>query len=55
MGWRTSQVPREALLTEKLALPALLEAIEKKNSAAALTSLNSMMAPSRATPKTPQK
>ncbi len=31
MGWRTSQVPRAALLTEKLTLPALLEAIEKRD------------------------
>jgi hypothetical protein len=31
MGWRTSQVPRAALLTEKLTVPALLEAIEKRD------------------------
>ena len=29
MSWRTNQVPRAALLTEKLTVPALLEAIEK--------------------------
>jgi hypothetical protein len=34
MGWRTSQVPRATLLTQKLTLPALLRAIEKKNSGA---------------------
>lgn len=34
MGWRTNQVPRASLITEKLTLPKLLEAIEKKNAAA---------------------
>jgi hypothetical protein len=38
MGWRTSQVPRATLLTQKLTLPALLEAIDKRN-AQALTAL----------------
>jgi hypothetical protein len=37
MGWRTSQVPRATLLTQKLTLPALLLAIEKKNSGALMT------------------
>jgi hypothetical protein len=37
MGWRTSQVPRATLLTQKLTLPALLLAIEKKNSVALTT------------------
>ena len=39
MGWRTSQVPRAALLTEKLTVPALLEAIEKRDTHA-LTALS---------------
>jgi hypothetical protein len=39
MSWRTSQVPRAALLTEKLTVPALLEAIEKRD-ARALTTLS---------------
>jgi hypothetical protein len=34
MGWRTNQVPRATLLVEKLTLPKLLEAIEKKNTVA---------------------
>ncbi len=34
MSWRTSQVPRAALLTEKLTVPALLEAIEKRDTRA---------------------
>jgi DNA repair exonuclease SbcCD ATPase subunit len=34
MGWRTNQVPRANLITEKLTLPKLLEAIEKKTPAA---------------------
>jgi hypothetical protein len=38
MGWRTNQVPRATLLMQTLTLPGLLEAIEKKNTAA-LTSL----------------
>jgi ABC-type cobalamin/Fe3+-siderophores transport system ATPase subunit len=38
VGWRTNQVPRAALITEKLTLPKLLEAIEKKN-VAAITAL----------------
>jgi hypothetical protein len=38
MGWRTNQVPRATLLTQKMTLPRLLEVIEKKK-AAALTSL----------------
>jgi AAA domain, putative AbiEii toxin, Type IV TA system len=39
MGWRTSQVPRAALLTGKLTVPALLEAIEKRDTRA-LTALS---------------
>lgn len=31
MGWRTNQVRRATLITEKLTLPKLLEAIEKRN------------------------
>jgi energy-coupling factor transporter ATP-binding protein EcfA2 len=38
MGWRTSQVPRAALLTEKLTVTVLLEAIEKRDTRA-LTAL----------------
>jgi hypothetical protein len=38
MNWRTNQVPRANLLTQKLTLPLLLDAIEKRN-AAALTAL----------------
>jgi ABC-type cobalamin/Fe3+-siderophores transport system ATPase subunit len=34
MGWRTNQVPRATLLTQKLTLPALLDSIEKKDTAA---------------------
>lgn len=34
MGWRTSQVPRAALLTEGLTIPKLLEAVAKKDRAA---------------------
>ena len=37
MGWRTNQVPRATLLTQKLTLPALLKAIEAKNTAALKT------------------
>lgn len=33
MEWRTSQVPRAAILTEKLTLPALLDAIAKNDTA----------------------
>ena len=34
MSWRTSQVPRASLLVEKLSLPALLTAVQKKDKAA---------------------
>lgn len=37
MDWRTNQVRRASLLTEKLTLPRLLDAIEKKNAAAITT------------------
>ncbi len=37
MGWRTNQVPRAKLLTQKLTLPKLLEAIEKTNMEALTT------------------
>jgi ABC-type bacteriocin/lantibiotic exporters, contain an N-terminal double-glycine peptidase domain len=33
MGWRTIQVPRASLLIEKLTMPGLLNAIDKRNSA----------------------
>lgn len=34
MGWKTVQVPRASLLVEQLTVPALLQAVEKKNKAA---------------------
>lgn len=34
MNWRTAQVPRAALLIEKLTLPGLLQAIDRKDAAA---------------------
>jgi energy-coupling factor transporter ATP-binding protein EcfA2 len=34
MGWRTIQVPRAPLLIERLTMPGLLEAIDKKDTAA---------------------
>jgi ABC-type lipoprotein export system ATPase subunit len=37
MSWRTSQVQRATLLTEKLTVPALLEVIEKRNTHALTT------------------
>ncbi len=54
MGWRTSQVPRAKLLTQKLTVPALLEAVEKNNPKA-ITTLLSRMARSHSTPRTQQK
>jgi len=38
MGWRTNQVPRATLLTQRLTLPVLLDVIEQKD-AAAITAL----------------
>jgi len=37
MGWRTIQVPRAALLIERLTMPSLLNAIDKRDAAAILS------------------